>query len=56
VGFTGTARRAADSPMSQAEPQPVEPEPTDNRSGQPPVHPLAALLLLVVDNLWSLGD
>ena len=42
--------------MSQAEPQPIETESTDNRSGNPPIHPLAALLLLVVDNLWSLGD
>lgn len=42
--------------MSQAEPQPIDPEPTDFKSGNPPVHPLAALLLLVVDNLWSLGD
>jgi hypothetical protein len=42
--------------MSQAEPQPIDTEATDNRSGCPPIHPLAALLLLVVDNLWSLGD
>ena len=42
--------------MPHPDPQPIESDPTENRSGNPPVHPLAALLLLVVDNLWSLGD
>lgn len=42
--------------MPESEPQAIEPVSTEKRSGGPPVHPLAALLLLVVDNLWSLGD
>lgn len=32
-----------------------EPQP-DQKSGSPPVHPLSALLLLVVDNMWNMGD
>jgi hypothetical protein len=31
-------------------------DPSEERSSGPPIHPLAALLLLVVDNLWNLGD
>lgn len=41
--------------MSQAEPQPNEPRP-EEKAGMPPVHPLSALLLLVVDNMWNMGD
>jgi hypothetical protein len=32
----------------------IEPEPVTPRG--PPVHPLAALLLVAVDNLWNLAD
>ncbi|MBG90036.1 MAG: hypothetical protein CMO80_24490 [Verrucomicrobiales bacterium] len=43
--------------MSDTPHQPETSDPqADPRSGAPPVHPLAALLLLVVDNLWNLGD
>ncbi len=46
------------NPLNMPDPQ-TEPEPqVDPRSrvSGSPVHPLAALLLLVVDNLWNLGD
>jgi hypothetical protein len=41
---------AIDEPKSEAD------GPDSGRSTGPPIHPLAALLLLVVDNLWNLGD
>jgi hypothetical protein len=40
-------------PETYQDPPGAQPE---GRSGLPPVHPLSALLLLVVDNLWNLGD
>ena len=43
------------TPMSQAEPQSNQSRP-EEKSGSPPVHPLSALLLLVVDNMWNMGD
>ena len=42
--------------MTTTEPQSDSGTSADGRSAGPPIHPLAALLLLVVDNLWSLGD
>ena len=38
------------SPGDGGEPRPTPP------GGGPPIHPLAALLLLVVDNLWNIPD
>lgn len=42
--------------MPTSEPQSETSTPNSGRSSGPPIHPLAALLLLVVDNLWNLGD
>jgi hypothetical protein len=44
--------------VTPLDPVPVRPVPQDEprAGGGPPVHPLAALLLLFVDNLWNLAD
>jgi hypothetical protein len=44
----------APAPVHPAAPAQFNPPP--DPAGGPPVHPLAALLLVVVDNLWNLSE